>query len=122
MTTVYRLPEEPPIGTTVMRPEPDTGERYTRDTTAGVANWRIEIGMAFGMPGVAFLGWEQVLKRHPEGLVVVEPDPHPTPWHLDNDDSGCSRIVDANRDSVAYVYLEPGVAQRIVDAVNKATP
>lgn len=49
-------------------------------------------------------------------------DPHPTPWYLDDTDSDCSRIFDANRNVVAYLE-HPGdfnVAVRIVDAVNKA--
>lgn len=43
---MFRLPEEPPVGTTV-RPEPDTGERYVRvdksEAPAGVCHWRIVV-------------------------------------------------------------------------------
>lgn len=110
---VYRLPPEPPIGT-VLRPEPDTGWRYTR-MPEGYWRRNSEAGMGFG--------WSAVLREvHPSGLVVVEPDPHPTPWHLDDTDSDSSRIFDANRNFVAYLEhpRDFTVAMRIVDAVNKA--
>lgn len=69
MTTVYRLPEEPPVGTTV-RPVEDDRICYKR---AGHGTWLCP------NDGVAFL-WAALFLKHPGGLRVVEPDPHPTPW------------------------------------------
>jgi hypothetical protein len=115
VSTVYRLPEEPPIGTTV-RPEPDTGKRYTRSERG----WSEKVR---GTDCIYVAGpWANLLHFNPDGLVVVEPDPHPTPWYLDDTDSDSSRIFDANRNVVARLTHPRGlvIAERIVDAVNKA--
>jgi hypothetical protein len=106
MTTVYRLPEEPPIGTTV-RPEPDTGDRWIRYPDG----W-----------GRARLGsrnrWSWLLDTYTVPLVVVEPDPHPTPWTVNRVDV----IVDANGTSVFSGEYDDhrAAVERIVDAFNMA--
>lgn len=121
MTTVFRLPEEPPVGTTV-RPDPDTGERYVRSPAGGWAlTPRNPSGIHFGF------GWGMVLDACKGGVAIVEPerpDPHPVPWqtqgviHLD---MYVPDIVDANGESI-YIGKPATTAARIVKAVNEANP
>lgn len=121
MTTVFRLPEEPPPGTTV-EPANGIGLRHKR-LLDDESTWQ-----AVGGYG-AVRSWGGLLDKHPEGLVVVEPDPHPTPWTVGGTDD--TYLVDAN-DQIVLEVQRPGgytgrtdrlkfqLAERIVDAVNKA--
>lgn len=110
MTTVYRLPEEPPIGTTVGLATGD-GLRHRRLDDEESA-WQLVGGRG------PVRSWAGLLDVYPEGLVVVEPDLHPTPWTVNLVDV----IVDANGTSVfSGEYDDHRAAlERIVDAVNKA--
>jgi hypothetical protein len=106
-STVYRLPEEPPIGTTVRSP---SRASYTR-TGSG---WE-----RANPPGAGPFDWSHLLHSWGE-LTVVEPDPHPTPWRVGDD----AFIEDADGKVVAvphrWVEGRRAVAERIVKAVNEA--
>lgn len=130
MTTVFRLPEEPPVGTTV-RPEPDNGQWWTRFEDDKTLHWMLgerifEMGIS-EMASAEFRDWPALLRDNPSGLVVVEPDPHPTPWTC-----ATGIVYDANDKVIADFNInEPNntagyqLARRVVllinaDAVNKA--
>lgn len=112
--TVFRLPEEPPIGT-VLRPEPDNGKRYTR-YERGWSETPYKTVCVVGP-------WANLLHFNLTGLVVVEPDPHPTPWTVGPWPSKDGEIVWSAQDATGCPVMETSsldVAMRIVDAVNKA--
>lgn len=120
MSEVYRLPPEPPVGTTV-RPEPDDGTRWTR-ADVGNSAWRVDANRRGGGIGRHW-SWSAVLGYATSGdIVVVEPDPHPTPWTFREDSDTFAEIFDANGESIADIGGNDryAIAQRIVDAVNKA--
>lgn len=113
MTNVFRLPEEPPIGT-VVRPEPDDGWRYSRRVTGWFC-------AKVGVPGCNLYGnWATVLNCNPSVVTVLEPDPHPTPWHIYEGDNGLDRVGLIDGWGVQVGTVDSRVAQRIVDAVNEA--
>lgn len=111
MTTVFRLPEEPPVTTTVESvAEP---KRRYKHIAAEESTWQLGTSR--------YLCWGAVLDENPSGVVVVEPDPHPTPWRIDDWFGDHATIFDAKGSTAAYVECDDrDVAQRIVDAVNKA--
>jgi hypothetical protein len=113
---VYRLPEEPPSGT-VVRPDPDNGERHQRNPDGTWVRARATSQQASVEMGYS---WGSLLGHNPGGLVVVHVDPHPTPWT--HDAYGC--ISDANGRPFASIEGETPLttAIRIVKAVNEATP
>lgn len=115
MSTVFRLPEEPPVGATV-EPANGIGLRHKR-LPDDESTWQ-----AVGGYG-AVRSWGALLDKHPEGLVVVEPDPHPTPWTVGPWPSKTGEHAWSAQDATGCPVMETSsldVAMRIVDAVNKA--
>lgn len=113
-SVVYRLPPEPPIGT-VVRPVLDTGARFTRTGDGWRADWRHP-------DNPSLHEWSDVLGMFKE-LVVVEPDPHPTPWTVGPWPTKAGEHVWSAQDATGRPVMETSsldVAMRIVDAVNKA--
>lgn len=112
MTTVFRLPEEPPVGDKVTSAT-GAGPHYERIEDGGLSSWQ-----TVGRSG-PIRSWAGLLEKYPEGLVVVEPDPHPTPWTAQLVERGnYVSIHDANGDYIGNAGRV--AALRIVDAVNKA--
>lgn len=125
MTTVFRLPEEPPVGTTV-RPEPDTGERWTRGRSSWSQQPRLPAGIYFGV------SWGMVLDACKGKAEIVRPL-NPTPWTVqgtsdtwitDADGNAVCEIerFDRGYEDARYIPAKRELAERIVKAVNEATP